>query len=729
MKKIFPVILRLYSMLRKVHHICGTYCEGLRLRVRHGARAHRTFTVWNRALWRLTPLMVLALASCGQPSGGGQPPQPPVTGAPLPYAEREQAVTTVIAKIDELYGGRLDGRSVAELQQLADFMVSLPEFEAAGVADDHTVWGRFTDGRLYLVVDNRETNTMTGTGTNTAADPAALEPYAPARPALRPLQAGELELPKVRRALVMNALGTAFVSPSARIRGWLADAGYQASSPTPTVDLLKSVSGVGVFYLDAHGGEGQGRDGKTRYGIWTATPVSAAGELKYDDDLKTLRLVWMTALEDTLPDGTDTFETHYAFTGDFVSTYMSFSEHSLVFINACSSYTGAGMQSGFLAAGASVYAGWTKPVSDGAANLAANYFFDRALGSNRYLPETAAQRPFDYLAVWNEMKRKEYEVDYKGNPPTHEDPETRLVFVELQPAFALLAPSIERLAVDEIAGKLTLSGMFGAQSQADAKVSVDGLPLDVLSWSATEVVAKLPPGQDAGPVEVEVGRRRSNAVPLTRWQLRITYDAEMHLTDFLLFDSWDSRTTVTCTLTVRADVHPYRTAPGTSPTLPKNIPVHATQDSSCTWTETLSASSFDGACTVTVNDSGTIPWFDPSKTPPGLPGESSSDWFIFSATLDTETLTWNDVDLQFDAQATEHWDCFGEVSTETASIAVDELTLFTPLILEMDSNFVVIGDSLIDDSFVGGTITLSWEDAPPAFPPEENVTCASLACP
>ncbi len=655
-----------------------------------------------------------------------------MTGTPLPYAEREQAVTAVIAKIDELYGGRLEDRSAAELQQLVDFMVSLPEFEAAGVADDRTVWGRFSDGRLYLVVDNRATDAAAGADLSLPVDPAGDLSFAPVQPALRPQQAGELELPKVRRALAMNALGTAFVSPSARIRGWLADAGYQASSPTPTVDLLKSLTDltdVGVFYLDAHGGTGLGRDGKKRYGIWTTTPVSAASELKYDDDLKTLRLVWMTALEDTLPDGTDTFETHYAFTGDFVRTYMSFSEHSLVFINACSSYTGPGMQSSFRDAGASVYAGWTKPVGDGAANLAANYFFDRALGSNRYLPETAAQRPFDYLAVWNEMKSKDYEVDYKGNPPTHKNPETRLIFVELQPAFALLVPSIERLVVDEIAGKLTLSGMFGAQSQADALVSVDGLPLEVLSWSATEVVAKLPPGQDAGPVEVEVDRRRSNAVPLTRWQLRITYDAEMHLTDFLLFDTWDSRTTVTCILTVRADIHPYRTAPGTTPTLPKNIPVHATQDSSCTWTETLSASSFDGACTVTVNDGGTIPWFDPSRTPPGLPGESGSDWFIFSATLDTETLTWNDVDLQFDAQATEHWDCFGEVSTETASIGVDELVLFTPLTLEMDSGFRVIGDSLRDDSFVGGVITLSWEDATPDFPPEENVTCASLACP
>ena len=55
--------------------------------------------------------------------------------------------------------------------------------------------------------------------------------------------------------------------------------------------------------------------------------------------------------------------------------------------------------------------------------------------------------------------------------------------------------------------------------------------------------------------------------------------------------------------------------------------------------------------------------------------------------------------------------------------------LFTPLTLEMDSGFRVIGDSLRDDSFVGGVITLSWEDATPDFPPEENVTCASLACP
>ena len=634
MRRILPVILSLYFLWVKVRYTCNFFkmiCSkvGRADHPRSSPEVRRRAPRRGLLLWAA----LLALAACGQPpGGGGQPPQPqpPVTGTPLPYAEREQAVTAVIAKIDELYGGRLEDRSAAELQQLVDFMVSLPEFEAAGVADDRTVWGRFSDGRLYLVVDNRATDAAAGADLSLPVDPAGDLSFAPVQPALRPQQAGELELPKVRRALAMNALGTAFVSPSARIRGWLADAGYQASSPTLTVDLLKSLTDltdVGVFYLDAHGGTGLGRDGKKRYGIWTTTPVSAASELKYDDDLKTLRLVWMTALEDTLPDGTDTFETHYAFTGDFVRTYMSFSERSLVFINACSSYTGPGMQSSFRDAGASVYAGWTKPVGDGAANLAANYFFDRALGSNRYLPETAAQRPFDYLAVWNEMKSKDYEVDYKGNPPTHKNPETRLIFVELQPAFALLVPSIERLVVDEIAGKLTLSGMFGAQSQADALVSVDGLPLEVLSWSATEVVAKLPPGQDAGPVEVEVDRRRSNAVPLTRWQLRITYDAEMHLTDFLLFDTWDSRTTVTCILTVRADIHPYRTAPGTTPTLPKNIPVHATQDSSCTWTETLSASSFDGACTVTVNDGGTIPWFDPSRTPPGLPGESGSDWF------------------------------------------------------------------------------------------------------
>jgi hypothetical protein len=60
----------------------------------------------------------------------------------------------------------------ADRQALVDYMTSRPEFEAAGIVDGGSVWGRFADGRLVIFA-NKPRPSATAEAKGTAASPIA----------------------------------------------------------------------------------------------------------------------------------------------------------------------------------------------------------------------------------------------------------------------------------------------------------------------------------------------------------------------------------------------------------------------------------------------------------------------------------------------------------------------------------------------------------------------------
>jgi IPT/TIG domain/Carboxypeptidase regulatory-like domain len=83
-------------------------------------------------------------------------------------------------------------------------------------------------------------------------------------------------------------------------------------------------------------------------------------------------------------------------------------------------------------------------------------------------------------------------------------------FVEWKPVLQGVSPS-----EGHVGASLTLTGSaFGSASPASS-VTLSGLPMTIVSWSSTQIVARVPPGAGAGPVQVRVGAADSGTQPFT----------------------------------------------------------------------------------------------------------------------------------------------------------------------------------------------------------------------
>jgi hypothetical protein len=338
--------------------------------------------------------------------------------------------------------------------------------------------------------------------------------------------------------------------------------GYVTVPSTGSVSSLFGVTGDGVFYIDAHGGACPSIRGNTHLAIWTATVRNLGNDVTFFDQLDREELVYMRASDMNPATGVCEAHWRYAFTGSFVAQYMKFPPNSVVLINACFSDSVASLRQGFQLAGASVYCGWTKSVTDPAANKAAEFLVDRMLGANASAltpRESPPQRPFDILPLWQDMQNRAYDTD----PATH----AKLRVEHLLDGFALLAPSIEFLTVDEYYDTLLIAGIFGSDPGSHGRVIVGGTELPIASWEPQLIRAGIPNSGagSVGPVRVEVDgltgptysvKRRSNEVNLSEWRNTATFSAVYAGT---VSDS------IFLHLHFRDDIHAFRDVPHLPP--------------------------------------------------------------------------------------------------------------------------------------------------------------------
>ena len=553
-------------------------------------------------------ISVLALASlvCSLPipgmgSGGGQE---------ISDEERTQALEDLGAFTDSLMGTNDD----FDRQALAEHIESLPEFEAAGIAPDGSVWGRFNDGRpvifpVYFVpapdIDPMETPSSVNpllsedksdVTKNVNVQLKSLHSDLKSKgtsggllsmPAFQ--SQGDYELPESDLAFVMNALGNSYGAVSTYVAVSLGSFGkYRNSDESkPTVENLKAVKNAGVFFIFTHGGAGcmkgkcdqggeeRGEFGGWFYSLWTATKQSDEKDKFYKDELDKIRLVYMYAQFET-KDDPETLEVegkpewHYAITEDFILEHMSFSKNSLVFVQACSSmYTD--IELGFKEKGAAFYAGWTRPTYN---HLAPRYFFDRLTGTNLFEKINPPNRPFDYKTVFETMK----------NDPTLSTATTGeyglsvLEFDSFHGESGILIPSIKYMEVNEEKKELTLHGMFGSKA---GEISIGGQQVKLKGdWDAEKLVVELPPAKSAGgkgDVVVTVGRHASNKAPLTLWHVKFKYTEGPE--DIIGGYHW-----LDLDIYWRADVHKFREKPDDDvPLAQSTIKLEPADDSSAKW--------------------------------------------------------------------------------------------------------------------------------------------------
>ncbi|MDQ3024221.1 MAG: hypothetical protein M3R04_07565, partial [bacterium] len=401
----------------------------------------RTFSVAIPAgsgqSFRVVPLNAGSLGISGLPilyTGQTGPP-------PLSFEERSAVLQLISDKLDNLE----TSTSSEQDQELADYIATLPHIEAAGFFDGNA-WGRFTDGRLAIVCKNRA-------------------PQGSQASSVSPRAASGFGVPETEFVTLLNSFGpgNTYTTPIPGLKPILNDNGYQTWTDNQATSVaLRSIVEDGVFYIDAHGGTGVSRDGASQYCVWMDEAYTAANETLFADDLSAGRMAYMLAMNAA---GSDVW--NYCFSDEFVLEYMTFSDNSVVFINACKSGTDLDMIDAFHSVGATVYLGWMINVPDDVANKAAEHIFDRVLGANQLgRVENPPVRPFEYYWVMADMVARGVSA---GEPVQFPDPPgepySQLLYFEddFDPStgFTLLAPTIQNMVMFDNANELHIVGHFG----------------------------------------------------------------------------------------------------------------------------------------------------------------------------------------------------------------------------------------------------------------------------
>jgi hypothetical protein len=421
--------------------------------------------------------------------------------------------------------------ATARRAELLAFIRSRPEFEASGANEDGSLWARFTDDRLLLIIANRDEPTQPGAfpvGASRSADGAgATVPVTRSIPMSQntALAAPPAELPASIQARVLGGFGPGeslnnpfFTTFIPGLRAMLEEGGYQVvASGAGTIDQLMGISGDGVFYFGGHGGHGENGLGQTVYGVTTATPLSLQNDTTYQSLWLDGSLVYTLQLTPAIGRQPPFLRCPapcigtYAFTAKFVEQHMgNFANGSVVYLGACSSWD-ADFRQAFIGKNAGVYFGWTHTFHADDDSKATLYLFDRLLGLNdpTIMPENPKQRPFDYVSVHRDMDRATKALTRSAA--------ARLEYQPGNTESGLLAPSIQNMHVEEDAGLLVINGKFGSDR---GEVWINASQPPISSWDKEEIKVEIPLTglNSAGEVQVRSNGRKSNVRSLSQWK-------------------------------------------------------------------------------------------------------------------------------------------------------------------------------------------------------------------
>ncbi len=509
-------------------------------------------------------------------------PRPTLPNCPggISFADRQAAFDAIDSVAGSIGNVGRDSLSKA----LLTFINSRSEYEDAGISQDKSVWARFTDGRVLIIPNNRfpeqpvldtmgsldlVTKPVSGGFVLPARRFGSKEEIRRAAAATTTPAATTYELPHSITAFLGNTLsGHCFTSCLRYVKLMLEDNGY-VTTVGSTVQQLLGVQNYGFFMIEAHGGIGYDKDDMPFFALSTTTQVTFASDTLFATMLNNHELVYFLEYDWNGFQCTDDLQ-RYAFTGDFVAQYMSFTPNSFVYASACGSDE-ISMKDGFEAAGASVYAGWTYDTYSEPSNKAGLFVIQRMLGIDDPMPSYAApnewprQRPFDITQLWQDMKNRDYDSTLVFDTVNGVVSSMPSLFVvsKLRESFELLAPSIRYLQVLPRTDTVEMTGYFGSDPGNKGHVFVNGVERPILSWEPWLIRFDLPPSGpgSAGPVTVELDpisgpsapkRRISNPVNLTQWNGTFTYSEQ---------DAGTLKKQISMTVKIRADVHSFREYP------------------------------------------------------------------------------------------------------------------------------------------------------------------------
>ncbi len=477
------------------------------------------------------------------------PNNPPgTTNPPMTEISDEDRLKVLdeCATFVELLG---DLKSDASQQVLVQWLKARPEFEEAGISDQN-VWAYFHDGRVAMFIPNWEGGEDGGRlpmPESSAVNNGTSSP------------AGRTQgVPQTSSVTLFYGLGKIFTDYRQSLKGLFtkSNGSYKVDLKDASIENLKAVKDLGIFYIDTHGGvakENQKTSSKGVFGLWTTNPVTPENEILYRADHNAYRLGYMFALHDlSIP------VWHYGITKQFVNEYMTFAENSLQYIDCCNSATSNAIPFRDVIMkkatnGKATYLGWTTPMVQSECEPTSRYLFDRLLGTHdEGVPmEDPVQRPFDVAAIFLDLKSFNLGTTaYGGNITYHTTASSK----------AILTPSIEYIDMRDYDSEMHIKGLFGENPGKDGIVTVDEIPVPV-EWSEELLICHLPhTGRgSSGDVVVSVRGNKSNVVPLSDWTIPLNVS----------FDQLGMTTEAILNLRIRADIHSYRSKPGESPRPPR----------------------------------------------------------------------------------------------------------------------------------------------------------------
>jgi hypothetical protein len=710
------------------------------------------------------------LASCSGKGGGGptigNDAGAGVPGTPLTPTQRLaalQAVEDQAALLLDPATGAYDAAAMLA------WLRTRTEFMQVGYSPDHCAWAIFTDGRRLIVGNDSllQASPPRAPSIRPLASAAVRGPLAPARsPALAAFDSG-IPSASFRFLNCWDALpdmptkGVSYTLASDhdlnKIASMAEAFGYTVAQETSTTDPvlesvegLKGVSGDGVFFWATHGGSLNPSTGAIEYALWTRTPATQANvEQLYADDFAAGRLAYYVATSclDALRCVKRGAEfSRLAITPKFIKDYRwSFGPYSLAFVAACVSAR-APFRDAFLAAGASVYAGWTAPVRLPQLITAARDFFELMFATNDLLDPAGDPmnvepllRPLDYGAIWGYLHRRGV-ADYV-------DPVDGTVALDfalngaVPQAFQTLRPSINRMYVNEALGELQLDGGslgttpgrvviapavttptaadWATMGRADRPVQ-GGLELTVKTWKSENVVCALPADDAAagGYVQVWVDTRWSNVAQLTSWSGRFTLRRQ---------GPGSLRQDATMDVLLRADLRGVRTSieqtPVVSPIVPLTAAANLVAPYSASGSYTARSSS---GCDLTVGWSaaGTLA---PALGPSSLIGYLDPISRLLTLGLGIGVLSGLHVDRTA-VCGTDVTSTSEDQNLALGSSSPDASPAAPPLQLTLDADFGIPAGTFqyaekisIINADEPATVTITWGAMPAKFIPEQRL--------
>jgi hypothetical protein len=452
-------------------------------------------------------------------------------------------------------------------QALVQFLNTKREFAAAGISGKN-VWAYFHDGRVAMFIPYWEDVEEEG-GRFAMSESAAINNASSS-------SAGRtIGLPKTNSATLFYGLGKLFRDDRKFLKELFAksNTNYTVDLQDASIENLKAVKDLGIFYIATHGGLGYEiplKDSIATFGLWTTTPATPENDKKYEVDLTWYRLIYMHGYHD------DKIKKvwHYAISTEFVREYMTFAENAFQYIDACNSIRPKKLDEfrEVMATKAAnrkaTYIGWSAPMSTKAGTPTIRFIFDRLLGAHNesVLMASPVQRPFDVAAIFKDLKSLKLGISSGGGIINYH---TNVL------SKPILTPSIEYIDIWDYDSEMTIKGLFGENPGKDGEVTVDGVSVPVEWWGDEFLICHLPhagPGS-SGDVVVSVRGNKSNAVPLSDWTIPLNVS----------LDQLGMTTEAILNLRIRADIHSYRSRPGESPRPPQGDSLLLINESTLGW--------------------------------------------------------------------------------------------------------------------------------------------------